>query len=100
MYFTRGGVSSVLRRIWCRIFEHRPRRHRFDSSRFGAFTRCGRCNQLLARGYFGWQRADASDERQFKRALVKRDSELAAKSAEGNLSPKDMEKFMLPWGND
>ena len=87
----------MIKRLWCYFAQHRPRRHRVEKSRFSAWTVCGRCNLLMARGYFGWQRADSADRRQFKRALAKRDADLALHQANPAEHAYDPDNYVFPW---
>jgi hypothetical protein len=59
--------QAPLKRVWCQLRGHRPMRHKRESSKFGKWTICGRCRQLMVRGYYGWQRANPIEEAAFKR---------------------------------
>ena len=84
----------MLDRIWCHFFGHRPRRHTGEKTHFSAWTVCGRCDQLMTRGYYGWQRANAMEERRFERELAKRAAELVDPDSETDLGT---DRVKLPW---
>ena len=90
-------VRPMIKRLWCYFAKHRPRRHYNEKSRFSPWTVCGRCNTLMARGYFGWQVADSADKRQFNRAVAKRDADRALQAANPREAGYDPKSFEFPW---
>lgn len=83
----------MFNRIRCHFFGHRPRRHLVKKSPFSAWTVCGRCNQLMTRGYFGWQPANDMEERRFKRELEKQ----AVNYRGSGESALDTDLVPMPW---
>ena len=61
---------TMIGRILCYFSGHRPRRNYFKPMRFSAWTLCGRCDAVMVRSYYGWTRANDTEERALERALA------------------------------
>ncbi len=90
----------MFERIRCYFSGHLPRRNKVKNGPFRTWTVCGRCNQLMARGYHGWQPANGAEERQFKRVLLKRAAEEMSYDEKMSGMTPDTDRVKLPWLDD